>query len=185
MNVLGIDISYHSIGLVVLDIETLEIVAKMKIQNPLEQLNGEYYSRIRKTVQYYCEKYGVKAGVIEDLNIRFLKVGKVIFPIHGIVKEAIFESIKVEPTAYNVSTWRFTILGLKRYSKVEKEHVNAMEITKAQKKIKLDVKNRVIEYVNRELKTEFKYEDNDITDALGLCLAYKKHKYAKATGAEK
>lgn len=176
--VLGIDISYRSLGLVVM--KGKKILKEIILQNPTGQLNGEYYSRIRYVLSTYIEQYKVEDAVIEDLNIRFLKVGKKLLPIHGIAKEVVHSLLGKEATTYNVSTWRFTILNLKKFTKEEKAEIDKLDIPKTHKKMMKDVKHKVIALVNKKLETHYTFTENDLADGAGLIIALYKHKYGVA-----
>jgi len=170
-NILGIDISSKSTGIAIITSKEI-LVRTHVIKNPHEQESGEYYTRIKKTLTYFIRKYNVSHVVMEDLNIRFLKSGKKILPIHGVVKQIAFELLRKEATCFNVSTWRFTILGLKKFTDKEKREIKKKCKTQKEFKIRANIKNKVIEYVNYRMNTYYDYDDNDITDALGLTLAY-------------
>lgn len=178
MKILGIDISSRSTGLIILESKGLKILKRhiIKSKDFDNRGFGEYYYHISDTIRYYLLD-NVFDVVIEDLNIRFLKPAKLILPIHGIVKEVVYSKLKKEAICYNVSTWHYKILGLKKYTKVEKDTVRKLLITKKEMKKRLDVKNKVIEYVNKVIyNAGFTYEENDLADAAGLTLAYLKDK---------
>ena len=70
------------------------------------------------------------------------------------------------------------ILGIKKFTKKEKAEleIEAQKVKgkryKTYHKYLCSIKHRVIEYVNERMKTEYVFEQNDVVDAIGLCLAY-------------
>ena len=86
--------------------------------------------------------------------------------------------MEVETTAYASQSWRHRILGIKKFSKDEKKEfeIVAKKVKgtkyKTYHKHLCDIKHRVIEYVNKRLNTKYIFEQNDIVDALGLCVAH-------------
>ena len=173
MIVLGVDISYKSTGFAVLDIgpKKTKVLHTNLFETEGEQI-GQLYNRFCVRLKDIISKYKVEEIVIEDLNIQYLKVAKKILPLHGLAKYICHFMIQKEATAYNVSTYRFKILNIKKFSKEEKAAITELELNKAQTKSALDIKRKVIKYVNKRLKTNYSYDDNDITDAIALCLAY-------------
>jgi len=171
LNILGIDISSKAIGLAVVNCQG-KILRAHTVRNPLEQDSGEYYKRIRFTLEQYLKQYGCYQAVIEDINIRFLGAGKKILPIHGVVKEICYSVLIKEPIVYNVSTYRFEILGISRWKKKEKDAIEPLCKTKKEFKRRTHIKLKVIDYVNKRLGTTYQFQENDEVDAIALALAY-------------
>jgi Holliday junction resolvasome RuvABC endonuclease subunit len=182
MLVMGIDVSFKATGIGIIEYENgvKKAIFKTTIKNPLDQSSGEYYVRIRKTVAYFLAKYAVDVAVIEDLNIRFLKIGKALFPIHGVVMEAVYAVTNKEPIKYNVSHWRHSVMKMNKYSKFQKAMVDELDINAKTKDLVLSIKNKVIDLVNRELMLQLEFEENDIADAFGLALAYIEKEFEKS-----
>lgn len=168
---MGIDISLKSIGWAVVDGDETIIKAGL-IKNPKDQATGEHLSRIRDHVRHLINHHAIDIVVIEDLFIQFVQTGKSLYQIHGVVKEIIYRELKCEAIAYHQGTWR-SALGIKRLNKAEREELLPMAKNKTHHKYLCDIKHRVISYVNKRIDSEYTYEENDITDAIGLILAHK------------
>lgn len=168
--VLGVDISSSCIGIGCVDGENIihtEMIKPLK-----KQTSVHFYNTVYEKIGFLIREYDVDDIVIEDLNIRFLKSGKAILPIHGVVKLASFREKGVEPFIYHVSTWRYTLLKLKDFTKDEIVEIKKTCKNDAEFKRLSNIKNKVIEYVNGVFDINLTYGENDIADALGLCLAH-------------
>lgn len=172
---MGIDISQNSTGFAIM--ENGVVLKNGYIKNPLKQPVGEYLQRIRKSIIYLLKSNNVELVIIEDIFIQFNTVAKKINQVHGVVKEACRSVLDIEVILYPQQTWRST-LGIKNLTKKEKDALIPVakevkgEKYKTYHKHLCDVKHRVVAYVNKRLNSEYTFEENDITDAIGLILAY-------------
>jgi Holliday junction resolvasome RuvABC endonuclease subunit len=178
MRLLALDISQNSTGYAVVEFPKEKIIKSGYIRNPQNQSIGEYTGRVRDHVQYLIVEYMIDEVVMEDLFMAFNMTAKKILQIHGPVKEITFRMLKKEAATYAQQTWRHKILGIKKFTKKEKEKLEAEAKKVKGKRYKnyfknlCSIKHKVIEYVNKRMKTEFVFEQNDMADAVGLCLAH-------------
>ena len=156
-----------------------DLVDRGFIRNPTDQKVGAHLSRVSDHVSFIIKKYQVEEVIIEDLFIQFLTTGKKILQIHGAIKAAVFRHMQAEAFVYPQQTWRAK-LGIKNLTKKEKEAlIPAAKKVKGERyktyhKYLCDVKHRVVAYVNQSGVTShvFTFEENDVTDAIGLILAH-------------
>lgn len=178
MRILGLDISQNSTGYAIVDFPEETVVKSGYIRNPGEQPIGQYTCRIRDHVQHLIVDYDVDEVVMEDLFMAFNMTAKKILQIHGVIKEVCRRQMKKETTAYASQTWRHKILGIKKFTKKEKQLLEAKakklkgQRYKTHYKYLCNIKHKVIDYVNERMKTEYVFEQNDMVDAIGLCLAH-------------
>lgn len=169
--VLGVDISSSCIGIGCVE-NGKNIIHTEMLKPSKKKLPVHFYNTVYEKIGFLIREFDVDDVVIEDLNIRFLKSAKAIFPIHGVVKLASFREKGVEPSIYHVSTWRYTLLGLKDFTKDEIAEIKKTSKNDSEFKRLSNIKMKVIEYVNGVFDINLTYVENDIADALGLCLAH-------------
>ena len=171
MIVCGIDVSTSCTGVVFYDNKKRLVVHQTMVKNPTKQPVGEYLARIRSHLCFILKQQKPDVVVLEELFISFNKAAKAMLPIHGVVREAVFCTVGQECIGYPQQTWR-SVLGIAPYSKAEKEKMKKKYKKKAEFKRQSDIKNKVIAYVNARLGTDYTYAQNDMVDAVGLCLAW-------------
>lgn len=169
---IAFDISYRSTGYCVFDFIAMKPIKTGYIKNTNNESVCSYLSRTRKHVVHLIETNKAEILVMEDLHMSFNKTSKQILQLHGVVKEVCHTLLNCEAVAYASQTWRHKHLGIKKFTKLEKEEITASSKTKAEAKRRMDIKLRVLEYVNKRLGSEYTMEQNDIVDAIGLCMAY-------------
>ncbi len=160
----------RSFGWAVLD-RSDGIVKTGLIKNPEAQATGAYLHRIRNHIKHLLSKYPIDTVIVEDLFIRYVNIGKALYQIHGVVKEIVYQKLELEAICYHQGTWR-KVLGIKPLNKAEREALLPEARNKTHHKYLCDIKHRVVACVNKRFNTEFTYEENDITDAIGLVLAH-------------
>ncbi len=168
---LGIDSSKHKTGFAILRDE--KIVYKHLEEFDKKMSIGEHLNVIRLKIIWCIARFKPESVVVEDLNIQHMSAARVMFLYHGVIKECVWSKTKKDAIYVVNSEWR-KVLGIKNPSKDEKIS-KAFQVGKKKngtpKMQEYDVKCATIEYVNSRLGTEFKYEDNDLVDAIGLCLS--------------
>ena len=167
---LGIDSSKHKTGLAVLKDE--KILHKKLVTFPKEMSVGEHLNLIRSNVRWFINRFKPEEVIVEDLNIQHMSAARHMFLYHGVIKEAVWTTTKKEAIYVVNSSWR-KILGIKNPSKDEKIQRAYQIGVKRNGQPKLqewDIKCATIEYINNRMGTGFNYEDNDLADAVGLCL---------------
>jgi len=126
--------------------------------------------QISEIVKEYSEEYNITDIIIEEINASAggTKTIKALSWIQGFLLE------ELDPSKFNFefitcSTWR-SALGL-RYSASDKEHNKPL---KKRHKDRITFKHLAINKVNKIYGTDFKLEDNDITDSICIGLAHLK-----------
>lgn len=170
MRILGIDASKHSTGFAFLvdgKIQHTDILLFEKGSKV-----GAFLSRLRSLVQKKVIEFKPEYVVIEDLNIFHMNAARHLFLYHGVLQEAVWNSLKSEAIYVVNNSWRAK-LGIKNPSKDDKIS-KAIQIGYKKNGSPImreyDVKCATLEVINQKMGTSFVYEENDLADAVGLCL---------------
>lgn len=167
---MGIDSSKHKTGLAILKDE--KIIYEKLVTFPKDMSVGEHLNLIRNNVKWFISRFKPEEVIVEDLNIVHMSAARHMFLYHGVIKEVVWFTTKQDATYVVNSEWRKP-LGIKNPSKDEKIQKAYQIGTKRNGSPKLqewDVKCVTIEYINKRLGTKYEYDDNDLADAVGLCL---------------
>lgn len=170
MRILGIDSSKHSTGFAFIVDGKIEHTSLLLFQKELKV--GAFLARLRTVIQKKIEEFKPDYVVVEDLNIQHMNAARHMFLYHGVIKEAVWSAHKKEAIYVVNISWR-SKLGIKTPTKDEKiDKAVQIGINKRGKAVyqEWDVKCETIKRINEMLNLSLKYEENDVADALGLCL---------------
>ena len=178
MVTLGIDSSKHKTGFAIL--KDGKLIYKKVDTFDKKMSIGEHLKCIRERIIRIIRVFNPDYVIVEDLNIRYMAAARHMFLYHGVIKEVVW-SITGSDAIYVVnSAWR-SKLGIKNPTKDEKISKAIQIGVKKNGEPKMrehDVKCRTIEYINEKMDLSLEYEDNDLADAIGLCI-YGEEYYAK------
>lgn len=178
MVILGIDSSKHKTGFAVF--KDGRLIYK-KIDNFDKKMSiGEHLKCIRERVYRLIKMYRPNLVIVEDLNIVHMNAARHMFLYHGVIKEVVWSSTGRDAIYVVNSTWR-SKLGIKNPTKDEKiSKAVQIGIKKSgePKMREYDIKCRTLEYINDKMNLSLEYEENDLADAIGLCIYGEEH-YAK------
>jgi len=180
LRILGLDISKMSTGVAMIDydmegitIEEAELLLCPKdfVKVTTKDLEFTdflywYFQKIHNIIKYYM----IDVIAIEDLNIEYNRMAKVVLQLHA--------AVKIASRQYNIDTIPIHNMTVKSILKIGGKASRDPNIVKIAKKHKVKpIKVLTTDAVNMLLGQEFKYEENDIADAVSMAVAYLvKHK---------
>ena len=180
--VLGLDLSFHRTGWAVTKgmqlmeygiITPPDIFKKITWKDKefpwaLEWLKDETSSLTKKLT----DKYGITVAAIEELNIRYVNIIKIIMQIQAAFKLGLIAgnpTIDIDRIS-NKSVKGF--LGLPNFKKDYPTGINgkAKELKKKYKKEIKPIKILAIDKINKLYGLKLEYNQDDEADAIGLCI---------------
>ena len=175
MVTLGIDSSKHKTGFAILRDGKL-IYKKIDVFDKKMSI-GEHLKCIKSRIYTMIRLFSPNLVIVEDLNIRHMAAARHMFLYHGVIKEVVFSSTGKDAIYVVNSTWR-SKLGIKNPTKDEKISKAVQIGIKKNGEPKMreyDIKCRTLEYINDKMGLDLDYEDNDLADAIGLCIYGEEH----------
>lgn len=189
---MGVDCSYHSTGVSVL--EGKNLIHNEKITTGKDERVCQYLDRLRNNVVSVIKQYNVEHVAMEELNFSSnFKTTTALLRAQGSIMSGVHNTIHNEVEMYNNATWR-SKLSIKniRYQYVMKDVKDRKtgKIKQVRRKIKenvllngkkvvKDIKYLTIVRINELYNLQLGYEDNDVADAIGIvtALLYDVEKY--------